>query len=95
MDELGLAGARDLAIETLSKRFTQLRLVEAALDRVTDGTYGLCLRCDEEIGTKRLAALPNAGLCITCQQDEDDERINEAGYRNGSDLRQPAKASYS
>jgi hypothetical protein len=32
------------------------------------GLYGCCLQCDEEIGMKRLTALPHAVSCITCQE---------------------------
>jgi DnaK suppressor protein len=58
VDNVELAGERDLAIWSLDKRFEQLRFVEAALDRIAGGTYGCCLRCDEEISMKRLTALP-------------------------------------
>jgi DnaK suppressor protein len=54
LDEVELAGERDLAISSLDKCSAQIRLVEAALARIADGTYGCCLRCDEEITMKRL-----------------------------------------
>ncbi|HSX67613.1 TraR/DksA family transcriptional regulator [Nocardioides sp.] len=40
--------------------------VEAALARVDAGTYGVCERCGEPIGTERLEARPVARLCIGC-----------------------------
>ena len=40
--------------------------VDAALLRVSDGTYGVCERCGSAIGEARLEALPAARLCITC-----------------------------
>jgi DnaK suppressor protein len=40
--------------------------VDAALDRVAAGTYGLCERCGRDIGAARLEALPAARLCIRC-----------------------------
>ncbi|MEO8052963.1 MAG: TraR/DksA family transcriptional regulator [Acidobacteriota bacterium] len=68
LDDVELAWERDLAIWSLDKRFAQVRFVEAALDRIADGTYGCCLECDEEITMKRLTALPHASLCIACQE---------------------------
>lgn len=40
--------------------------IRAALDRLAAGTYGICETCEEEIGPKRLAALPHARLCVDC-----------------------------
>ena len=40
--------------------------VDAALLRVSDGTYGVCERCGSPIGEARLEALPAARLCIRC-----------------------------
>lgn len=79
LDEVELSVERDLAIGSLDKRFAQLRYVTAALDRVADGSYGRCLRCDEEIGIKRLAALPHALFCITCQESAEHDESTEPG----------------
>lgn len=40
--------------------------VDAALDRVAAGTYGVCARCGAGIAAARLAARPTAATCITC-----------------------------
>ncbi len=40
--------------------------IRAALARLADGSYGRCTSCGEEIGEKRLAALPTTGTCIGC-----------------------------
>jgi len=50
--------ARDLMVQ-----------VEAALQRLDEGTYGTCARCGREIAVERLEALPYATLCITCQSE--------------------------
>lgn len=42
----------------------QLRLVEQALERIEQGTYGLCEKCGEPIGDARLEALPATSRCI-------------------------------
>lgn len=42
----------------------QLRDVRLALQRITDGTYGICSVCGSPIDQKRLAALPSAATCV-------------------------------
>ena len=42
--------------------------VKAALVRIDDGTFGECLNCGQEIGLKRLEAIPWVRYCITCQE---------------------------
>jgi DnaK suppressor protein len=45
----------------------QLQQVQSALGRIEAGTYGICLRCEEEIAPARLAVKPEATLCRRCQ----------------------------
>lgn len=44
----------------------KLALIDNALARINDGTYGRCLSCGGEISEGRLEARPAADLCITC-----------------------------
>jgi DnaK suppressor protein len=41
--------------------------VEAALERIDEGRYGLCTHCAAEIPFERLLAIPQAALCMRCQ----------------------------
>ena len=50
-----------------------LAAIDAALERIDDGTYGRCEHCGNEIEVDRLEALPWATLCI------DDKRREERG----------------
>lgn len=45
----------------------------AALARLSDGTYGICLECDAGIPRGRLEAEPYAALCISCQEALEEE----------------------
>jgi RNA polymerase-binding transcription factor DksA len=45
-----------------------LREVNAAIQRLDAGTYGICVRCGRAISQRRLAVLPYASLCIECQE---------------------------
>jgi DnaK suppressor protein len=44
----------------------KIREIDAALDRLTVGTYGKCEKCGQNIGIARLRALPTTKLCIGC-----------------------------
>lgn len=46
----------------------QLSLVKRALERLKEGTFGECIECGNEIGAKRLEALPWTPYCIDCQE---------------------------
>jgi DnaK suppressor protein len=53
-----------------------LKKIDDALDRLATHTYGICLRCGEEIPYKRLKARPVTTLCIECKtQQEREEKI--------------------
>jgi DnaK suppressor protein len=66
------AQQRDLALRDRATQ--QLELVDAALARLDDGSYGRCLRCGEPIAPARLEALPWAPHCIACQTTIDRSR---------------------
>lgn len=57
---------RDLALRDKNDR--HLVDVEAAIQRLDDGTYGACIRCGRPIAAERLDALPWAAHCIDCQR---------------------------
>jgi DnaK suppressor protein len=63
---------RDLALR--DRAAGQLALVNAALGRLADGTFGACLRCGQPIAPERLEALPWAAHCIACQSAIDKGR---------------------
>ncbi len=44
-----------------------LREVDEALDRIEEGTYGICDSCEKPIGLKRLQIKPFAMYCVQCQ----------------------------
>jgi DnaK suppressor protein len=71
LDEVQLAGERELAIRNLDRESNLLRNVKLGLARIADGSYGTCLHCDEEIKPKRLDAVPWTPYCIRCQEAAD------------------------
>ena len=51
-----------------------LTQVESALQRLDEGSYGMCARCGQQIPPERLEALPYAIYCIQCQSVIEHER---------------------
>ena len=64
---------------TLRRRARERRLsrkIQAALQRIEDGTSGICEECGEEISIPRLKARPVTRLCINCKaRQEEDEHL--------------------
>lgn len=44
----------------------ELRAIEAALDRIEAGSFGICVKCGEPISAERLDILPTAAMCRHC-----------------------------
>ncbi len=53
---------RDMALVRLSK-------IDRALEKITEGNYGLCDRCGQEIGEERLAVEAETNMCIECRRE--------------------------
>lgn len=71
------ADAADRCVISLSKealfhqsdeRRGMLRTIDAALGRIQQGTFGVCIACGEQINARRLNALPWTQYCIHCQE---------------------------
>ncbi|MEO6323846.1 MAG: TraR/DksA family transcriptional regulator [Thermoanaerobaculia bacterium] len=52
-----------------------LVLIEAALLRIDNGTYGVCVHCGEVVQEKRIDAVPWARHCLDCQELQDKHLI--------------------
>lgn len=80
LDEVQLSAERELALHNLSRESRLAREVRAALARIDEASYGICLNCGEEIKPRRLDAVPWAAYCLRCQ---------EAAERQGVELSEP------
>jgi DnaK suppressor protein len=74
LDDVQRSAERELLISNLDRDWQTLKLVNAALARMDEGSYGVCERCEEEINPKRLKAIPWAIYCVNCQEMIDQER---------------------
>ena len=55
-----------------------LQMVESALSRLRDGTFGQCISCTRDINPKRLEAVPWTRHCIECQEKLEQGLLEEA-----------------
>ena len=84
LDRIQGATEREMAIRRIELDFSKVQNVRFALQRIAEGTYGICSRCDAEIAVKRLKAVPWALYCLECQNSADGrgqetERVQLAG----------------
>jgi DnaK suppressor protein len=79
-DDEGTQDIADKAANAYTKEFLfhqsddhrrMLQLVNEALERTRNGSYGLCVACNQEVQVKRLDAVPWARHCIECQEKQD------------------------
>ena len=54
LEDLGVAGQQEI------------RMIHAALKRIEDGTYGICVNCGDDIAAERLDVVPHAPRCRNC-----------------------------
>ena len=69
----------DTFIARAERDSSELTEVTEALDRLTDGRYGICESCSKDIGYARLLAHPAARRCLPCQQAVEAKTIATAG----------------
>ena len=55
-----------------------LQMVDGALNRIREGSFGECISCGKEINPKRLEAVPWTRHCIECQEKLEQGRLEEA-----------------
>lgn len=61
----------NLSIQLHERDRHSLILIEKALSKFANDTYGMCESCDEPIDVRRLKARPLATLCISCMEDQE------------------------
>lgn len=61
-----LAFERQHTAALLKRAREQVEEIDAAIGRLDEGTYGICVRCGQPVGQDRLAARPAAATCIRC-----------------------------
>jgi DnaK suppressor protein len=67
-DKASNSYTKELLFSQSTTERNRLRLIEEALNRIAEGTFGECVNCGEEISAKRLDAIPWTPHCIRCQE---------------------------
>ena len=77
MAELGSDNfEQEFTLSLLATEEDTLAMIETAIQRVEDGSYGSCLECEGTIPKTRLNAIPYTTLCVKCASERDQ---NKAG----------------
>jgi DnaK suppressor protein len=67
-DAAAITAERSEILGLVERMVTELGTVEAALKRLDDGTYGICMTCGNPIPPERLEFRPNAVRCVSCKE---------------------------
>lgn len=59
---------RELDLADIERDAAEIHDIDAAMERMDDGSYGQCVDCGERIALERLEAYPSAKRCYACQQ---------------------------
>ena len=68
-DESATISHRYLLMSLSENERSKLMEIDEALDRIEDGTFGICEDCGEPIALKRLEVIPDARYCVECQEN--------------------------
>ena len=71
-DRARLIETHELQSSLLAQTQQHFEQVEAALKRLSQGTYGLCAVCGQPINPERLSALPYVATCFNCQAQQEN-----------------------
>jgi DnaK suppressor protein len=85
MDAYDLASEerdREISFILSDRERLKLQQIDDALERIKDGSYGICDSCGLEIAEERLEAMPFTRLCHDCQQDLEREARSQRRYED-------------
>lgn len=74
-NEIDLASSlegREMVFQLSSRDRRELKLIDEALIKIKEGSYGICESCDKRITSKRLQILPLTTLCIECKESAEN-----------------------
>lgn len=70
-DRAALEADRNFMLRIRDREHKLIKKIKKALDRIENGTFGICESCGEEISIKRLKARPVTSQCIECKSKEE------------------------
>jgi len=72
-DFAALSSAADIDNRIIERQERELKEIELALDKIKEGTYGICEMCEEPISRERLKVKSFARYCISCREIKEKE----------------------
>ncbi len=77
IDRAAMDSDRNFHIRLKNREGKLIQKIDKALDRIEEGSYGICKTCEEDISVKRLKARPVTDQCIECKTaTEAAEKLN-------------------
>jgi len=76
-DESMANALADFNVATVDHHIRDMRDIEATLQRIKEGTFGVCIDCGDDIAFNRLQAYPTAKRCLVCQEKREREFVQE------------------
>jgi len=70
-DRASLESDRNFTLRIRDRERKLIGKIKEALERIEEGTFGICESCGQEIGIKRLEARPVTTLCIECKTKQE------------------------
>ena len=70
-DRAALESDRNFMLRIRDREHKLIKKIKKALERIENGTFGICETCGEEITVKRLKARPVTSQCIECKSKEE------------------------
>jgi len=58
-----------------STEIKEYNRIVRALEKIRDGSYGICVDCGNPVSEKRLKSFPNSERCLICQEEHEDKMI--------------------
>jgi len=72
-DRASLESDRNFTLRIRDRERKLIAKIKNALDRLDNGTFGICEECGENISDKRLKARPVTTLCINCKKKQENQ----------------------
>lgn len=96
IDQAGDERERELSLLLSGRDKEKLHAIHEALEKLREGTYGICEECGDKIGPGRIKVMPLAKLCVACQaklekemslqkKDEEDLTYRGLSYPGGAE----------
>jgi DnaK suppressor protein len=71
-DRASMESERNFELRIRDRERKLISKIKGALDRLDNGTYGICEECGEDISVERLEARPVTTLCIDCKKKQEN-----------------------